>query len=170
MSSGQSRARLQFTTMLILSMKEGHDGGIVAIEDGKLLFALEAEKDNFPRYERVTAELMARAAGMLDRQPDVGALGGWIKGEHAFEPPSRTGYYGVGPASVSDEAGRFFGKPVRYFSSSHERSHIYTSLGMAPASMAGQPCYALVWEGTIGDFYRVDEKGRPTHLKHVLAD
>jgi predicted NodU family carbamoyl transferase len=156
--------------MLILSMKEGHDGGIVAIDDGKLLFALEAEKDNFPRYERVTAELMARAAGMLDRQPDVVALGGWIKGEHAVEPPTRTGYYGVGPASVSDEAGRFFGKPVRYFSSSHERSHVYTSLGMAPRSMAGQPCYALVWEGTIGDFYRVDEAGRVTHLRHVLAD
>src|ERR1700726_2390732 len=46
--------------MLILSMKEGHDGGIAAIEDGRLLFALEAEKDNYPRYERVTGELMAR--------------------------------------------------------------------------------------------------------------
>src|SRR5437762_7478795 len=155
--------------MLILSMKEGHDGGIVAIEDGKLLFALEAEKDNFPRYERVTGELMARAAGMLDRQPDVVALGGWIKGEHAFEPPSRTGYYGVGPQAVSDEEGTFFGKPVRYFSSTHERSHIYTSLGMAPGA-AGKPHYALVWEGTIGDFYRIDERGHATHLKHVLAD
>ncbi|MFG2043638.1 carbamoyltransferase C-terminal domain-containing protein [Dactylosporangium sp. NPDC048998] len=155
--------------MLILSMKEGHDGGIVAIEDGKLLFALEAEKDNWPRYDRITGELMVRAAGLLDRQPDVVALGGWIKGEHAVEPPSRTGYYGVGPGSVSDEEGRFFGKPVRYFSSTHERSHIYTSLGMAPAT-TGQAHYALVWEGTIGDFYRVDERGRVTHLKHVLAD
>jgi predicted NodU family carbamoyl transferase len=155
--------------MLILSIKEGHDGGIAAIEDGKLLFALEAEKDNWPRYDRVTGELMVRAAGMLDRQPDVVALGGWIKGEHACEPPSRTGYYGVGPGSVSDEAGRFFGKPVRYFSSTHERSHIYTSLGMAPDA-AGQAHYALVWEGTIGDFYRIDERGAATHLKHVLAD
>ena len=33
--------------MLIPSMKEGHDGGIAAIEDGTLLFALEAEKDNY---------------------------------------------------------------------------------------------------------------------------
>ncbi|MGN9846720.1 hypothetical protein ACTMTI_52340 [Nonomuraea sp. H19] len=62
--------------MLILAMKEGHDGGIVAIEDGKLLFALEAEKDNFPRYDRLTAEVITRGLGLLDRQPDVVALGG----------------------------------------------------------------------------------------------
>lgn len=155
--------------MLILSIKEGHDGGIAAIEDGTLLFALEAEKDNYPRYERVTGELMARAAGMLDRTPDVVALGGWIKGEHAVEPPSRTGYFGVGPRSVWDEAGKFFGKDVRYFSSTHERSHIYSSLGMTENG-DGRAHYALVWEGTIGDFYRVDERGHATHLQHVLAD
>lgn len=150
-------------------MKEGHDGGIAAIEDGKLLFALEAEKDNYPRYDRLTGELVVRAAGMLDRQPDVVALGGWIKGEHACEPPSRTGYFGVGEGSVSNEPGTFFGKPVRLFSSTHERSHIYTSLGMAPAA-PGQEYYALVWEGTIGDFYRIDASGEATHLEHVMSD
>ncbi len=155
--------------MLILSLKEGHDGGITAIEDGRLLFALEAEKDNYPRYDRLTGELMARAAGLLDRQPDVVALGGWVKGDHSIEPPSRTGYFGVGGGSVSDEPGTFFGKQVRYFSSTHERSHIYTSLGMAPAA-AGQAYYALVWEGNIGDFYRIDERGAATHLQHVLTD
>jgi predicted NodU family carbamoyl transferase len=155
--------------MLILSMKEGHDGGIVALEDGKLLFALEAEKDNYPRYDRLTGEVMVRAAGLLDSQPDVVALGGWVKGEHSVEPSSRTGYYGVGEGAISDEPGRFFGKEVRYFSSTHERSHIYTSLGMAPGA-AHQPAYALVWEGNIGDFYRIDERGEVTHLQHVLTD
>jgi len=155
--------------MLILSMKEGHDGGIAAIEDGKLLFALEAEKDNYPRYDRLTGEVMARAAGMLDRQPDVVALGGWVKGEHSVEPSSRTGYFGVGNGAISDNPGKFFGKQVRYFSSTHERSHIYTSLGMAPAA-TGQAYYSLVWEGNIGDFYRVDERGVATHLQHVLTD
>ncbi|APU15456.1 MULTISPECIES: carbamoyltransferase C-terminal domain-containing protein [Actinoalloteichus] len=155
--------------MLILSLKEGHDGGITAIEDGRLLFALEAEKDNYPRYDRLTGEVMARAAGLLDRVPDVVALGGWVKGFHSVEPPSRTGYFGVGDGSTSDEEGTFFGKKVRYFSSTHERSHIYTSLGMAPRA-TGQAYYSLVWEGNIGDFYRIDEQGRPTHLKHVLAD
>ncbi len=157
--------------MLILSMKEGHDGGIVAIEDGRLLFALEAEKDNYPRYDRLSGEIMARAAGLLDRPPDVVALGGWVKGEFSVEPPTRTGYFGVGPGSVSDEPGTFFGTSVRYFSSTHERSHIYTSLGMAPASIAaGRATYALVWEGNIGDFYRVDERGEVVHLQHVLTD
>jgi predicted NodU family carbamoyl transferase len=155
--------------MLILSMKEGHDGGITAIEDGKLLFALEAEKDNYPRYDRLTGEVMARAAGMLDKQPDVVALGGWVKGEHSVEPASRTGYFGVGDEAIADEPGTFFGKQVRYFSSTHERSHIYTSLGMAPAA-TGQACYSLVWEGNIGDFYRVNERGEVTHLQHVLTD
>jgi predicted NodU family carbamoyl transferase len=155
--------------MLILSMKEGHDGGICAIEDGRLLFALEAEKDNYPRYDRLTGEVMVRAAELLDRAPDVVALGGWTKGEHSDEPPTRTGYFGVGPGAVSDEPGRFFGRDVRYFSSTHERSHIYTALGMAPAA-PGQAYYALVWEGSIGDFYRVDEKGHPTHLQHVMTD
>lgn len=155
--------------MLILSMKEGHDGGITAIEDGRLLFALEAEKDNYPRYDRLTGEVMIRAAGLLDRLPDVVALGGWVKGDHSVEPPSRTGYFGVGDGAVSDAPGTFFGKQVRYFSSTHERSHIYTSLGMAPA-VQEQAYYSLVWEGNIGDFYRIDEHGNPTHLHHVLTD
>lgn len=155
--------------MLILSMKEGHDGGVVAIEDGKLLFALEAEKDSYPRYDRLTGEVMVRAAGMLDRAPDVVALGGWVKGFHSVEPPSRTGYFGVGPKAISDEAGRFFGRDVRIFSSTHERSHIYTAYGMAPPA-PGQPYYSLVWEGNIGSFYRLDERGTVTHLKHVMAD
>jgi predicted NodU family carbamoyl transferase len=155
--------------MLILGLKEGHDGGIVAIEDGKLLFALEAEKDNYPRYERVTAELITRAAGMLDRVPDVVALSGWVKGLHSVEPPTRAGYFGVGDNAIQDEAGRFFGKDVRIFSSTHERSHIMTAYGMAPGT-AGKAYYSLVWEGSIGSFYRIDESGRVTHLEHVMKD
>ncbi|WP_042373947.1 carbamoyltransferase C-terminal domain-containing protein [Streptacidiphilus neutrinimicus] len=155
--------------MLILGFKEGHDGGIVAIEDGKLLFALESEKDNFPRYDRLTAEVMTRAAGLLDRIPDVVALSGWVKGFHSVEPPSRAGYFGVGDGAIQDTAGRFYGKDVRIFSSTHERSHIMTAYGMAPAA-SGTPHYSLVWEGNIGSFYRIDEKGHVTHLKHVMSD
>jgi hydroxymethyl cephem carbamoyltransferase len=155
--------------MLILGFKEGHDGGVVAIEDGKLLFALEAEKDSFPRYDRLTAEVVTRAAGMLDRIPDVVSLSGWVKGFHSVEPPLRAGYFGVGPDAIQDEAARFFGKDVRVFSSTHERSHIMTAYGMAPAA-SGKAHYSLVWEGNIGDFYRIDESGRVTHLKHVMTD
>lgn len=155
--------------MLILSFKEGHDGAVVAVEDGRLLFSLEAEKDSFPRYDRITAEVLLAAADRLDRLPDVVAVGGWVKGFHSVEPPTRTGYYGVGDGAVTDEAGRFFGKDVRIFSSTHERSHIMTAYGMAPFA-AGQPCYCLVWEGNIGSFYRIDERGQVSHLRHVITD
>ncbi|MEU0531857.1 carbamoyltransferase C-terminal domain-containing protein [Amycolatopsis tolypomycina] len=155
--------------MLIFSFKEGHDGSIAAIDDGKLLFSLEAEKDSFPRYAGITAETVTAAAGRLDRLPDVIAIGGWVKGTHSVERPSRTGYFGVGDGAVSDEAGRFFGRDVRVFSSTHERSHIMTAYGMAPFANR-QPAYCLVWEGNIGDFYRIDENGAVEHLRHVLAD
>ncbi|MGV9311911.1 carbamoyltransferase C-terminal domain-containing protein [Streptomyces sp. NPDC003691] len=153
--------------MLILSFKEGHDGAIAAVEDGRLLFSLEAEKDSFLRYSNPTAEVFALAAERLDRQPDVIAMSGWIKGTQATDQPSRAGYFGVGEAAISDEAGRFFGKNVRIFSSTHERSHIMTSYGMS-AFRLDQPFYSLVWEGNIGSFYRMDERGKVTHLKEVL--
>ncbi|MEV7773841.1 carbamoyltransferase C-terminal domain-containing protein [Kitasatospora sp. NPDC086791] len=155
--------------MLILGFKEGHDGAIAAIEDGRLLFSLEAEKDSFPRYDRLTAEVLLLAAERLGRIPDALAVGGWVKGAFSVEPPSRTGYFGVGPGAVSDQAGTFFGKQVKVFSSTHERSHIMTALGLS-SFRPGQPCYCLVWEGNIGSFYLVDERGEVTHLRHVLAD
>ncbi|QDY77298.1 carbamoyltransferase C-terminal domain-containing protein [Streptomyces qinzhouensis] len=153
--------------MLILSFKEGHDSAVTAIEDGRLLFSLEAEKDSFPRFDSLTAEVLLAAADRLDRLPDVVAVGGWVK--DAEQSPSRTGYFGVGPGSVTDEAGRFFGRPVRVFSSTHERSHIMAAYGLSPFP-AGQPYYCLVWEGNIGSFYRIDEAGAVTHLKHVMSD
>ena len=155
--------------MLILSFKEGHDSAIAAIDDGRLLFSMEAEKDSFPRYDSLTAQVLLAAAERLDRVPDVVAVGGWVKGMHSIEPPLRTGYFGVGQGAVTDEAGRFFGRDVRVFSSTHERSHIMTAYGLAPFP-PGQPCYCLVWEGNIGSFYRIDERGEVTHLRHVLDD
>lgn len=89
--------------MLILSLKEGHDGAIAAVEDGKLLFSLEAEKDSFLRYSTLTAEVFAVAADRLDKQPDVIAVSGWIKGTQATDQPSRAGYFGVGESAISDD-------------------------------------------------------------------
>lgn len=92
--------------MLILSLKEGHDGAVAAVEDGKLLFSLEAEKDSFTRYSGMTAEVFAVAADRLDKQPDVVAMSGWIKGTQATDQPSRSGYFGVGnPRSRTRSAG-----------------------------------------------------------------
>lgn len=155
--------------MLILSFKEGHDGAVAAIEDGRLLFSLEAEKDSFPRFDSLTAEVLQLAAERLDRLPDVVAIGGWVKGVYSNAPVSQTGYFGVGPGAVTSRPGRFFGGEVQVFSSTHERSHIMAALGLS-GFPAGQPCYCLVWEGNIGSFYRIDERGHVTHLRHVMSD
>lgn len=33
----------------------------------------------------------------------------------------------------------------------------------------GMPCYALIWEGDIGDFYEVDERLQVAHLGRVIT-
>src|SRR5690606_4862938 len=62
----------------------------------------------------------------------------------------------------------WFGRPVRYFSSSHERSHIFGAIGMAPRGE--HPLQAvLVWEGITGSFYLVDDRFRVVRTIPVLA-
>jgi predicted NodU family carbamoyl transferase len=126
--------------MLILSLKPGHDGSICAIDDGKLMFSLEAEKDSFPRYDRITPELLVTAASHLDKVPDVVAVGGWVKGWHSVERGSGSGYFGRGAASITVENQNFMGKSVDIFSSTHERSHIMGAYGMSPF---------IVWYGKV---------------------
>ncbi|EBE0452193.1 hypothetical protein [Salmonella enterica] len=80
--------------MLILSIKPGHDGSIVAINDGNLIFSLESEKDSFPRYDRVTPSLSLLALKKLTKIPDCIAISGWIKGVHPTDTPLEGGYFG----------------------------------------------------------------------------
>jgi hydroxymethyl cephem carbamoyltransferase len=155
--------------MLILSLKGGHDGTLAAIDDGRLLFSLEAEKDSFPRYDRLTPELLAAAARHLDRIPDVIAISGWVKGFHSVERPTGAGYYGSDAALIKTFEQNYMGKTVKVFSSTHERSHIIGAYGMSPFEQ-GQPVYCLVWEGSIGDFYEIDADVRVRHVGHVMAD
>lgn len=155
--------------MLILSFKPGHDGTLAAISDGNLLFSLEAEKDSFPRYDRITPELIALAAKRLDRIPDVIAISGWVKGFHSVERISEAGYYGFDPAGIKTRTQNFMGKQVEIYSSTHERSHILGAFGMSPFPQ-GEPVYCLVWEGNLGDFYEIDENLNITHLGKVLTD
>lgn len=154
-------------TRSILALKPGHDGQIAAIKDGCLLFSLEAEKDSFPRYETITPTIVVEAAALLDNLPDVVAIGGWVKGWHSVEKPAHAGYYGLEGVSYTTQ--NFFGKPIQFYTSTHERSHIFCAYGLSPFPQ-GQPVYCLVWEGNFGDFYLVDEKVNITHLGHVLTD
>src|ERR1700752_4809903 len=65
--------------MLVLAMKYGHDGAIAALDDDKLLFSIEAEKDSFARHLHLTPNAFAAALELLGDTPDVVALGGWLK-------------------------------------------------------------------------------------------
>jgi hydroxymethyl cephem carbamoyltransferase len=144
---------------LIVAMKPGHDGTITAIEDGRLLFSLEAEKDSFARYSVLGPDVILELAARLGGLPDVVAVGGWhSKLEGRREAFKVRGIFGAGyfgEHALTSRESRFFGKRVRYLSSSHERSHILGAIGLAPRGE--HPLQAvLVWEGITGAFYLVD--------------
>ncbi len=152
--------------MRILAFKEGHDGTIAVVDGGRLVCSIEAEKDSFQRCTTLTADAIVRAAQLTDGVPDVVAIGGWTKGKYSSDPPSMSGYFGQ---RSFRSAVRLFGKRVELFSSTHELSHVWGAYGMAPAHFQA-PCHALVWEGNIGNFYRIDPGLTVRDLGRVLTD
>ena len=154
--------------MLVLAVKPGHDGSVAAVEDGRLLFSLEGEKDSCKRFLSAQPTTLLTLAEHLGAIPDVVALSGWPR-------PGRFGVIGGGYGGVDVAAqreGELFGKRVTVFSDSHERSHILGTIGMAPKDDARLRA-VLVWEGLIGSLYLVDDTwtvtreipvmGRPGH-------
>jgi hydroxymethyl cephem carbamoyltransferase len=134
------------------------------VEDDRLLWRLESEKDTYPRYAQLTPTTLLAVAERLDRVPNVIALRGWAKPR--TRSPIGAGYSGVD--AVQQGRMRFFGKDVAYFSSSHERSHLMTALGMARPE-AHDLTTVLVWEGVIGSFYLVDQRWQVVRTVPVLA-
>lgn len=140
--------------MDILSFKPGHDGCVALVEDGEIAFALEAEKDSFPRYSPATPSLLIEALSRMRRVPDVVCLSGWVKGLHPVPRDLGAGYIGWDESSIQVGAKELLGHTVRTFTSTHERSHLLSAYGLSPFPQ-GAPCYALVWEGTVGSFYEI---------------
>lgn len=139
--------------MKILSLKPGHDGAVAYVEDGKLGFSLEAEKDSFERHAVLSPSTFLQALELMPSSPDVIALSGWHKfiGEpYALQQSIGAGYAGLG--ELRDLPFQLFGRDVRYFTSSHERSHLYCAVALAPYAPIDQ-CVILLWEGVIGSFY-----------------
>lgn len=155
--------------MEVVAYNPGHDGAVAYLRDGRLVLSLEAEKDSNYRYTPLGGSELLAAFGHLERTPDVLAVGGWWPRD---DRPTRThghaGYRGVEPDHFIVEDRRLFGAPVKYFSSSHERSHLLCSYGMSPFPQ-GQPCYALIWEGEIGAFYEIDADTNITLIADVLS-
>jgi predicted NodU family carbamoyl transferase len=155
--------------MRIMSFKPGHDGTVALINDGVLEFSLEAEKDSFVRYADLTPSVLLDAFSAVDDIPDVVCLSGWIKGFHSADRPLGAGYFGWDGSHAQIERRRLFGRDVRFFSSTHERSHLLSAYGMSPYPQ-GQPCYALVWEGNIGSFYEIAADLTIVRVAEVMED
>ena len=167
-SGGPSAAILaQGHHMKILSGNAGHDGHIAYIDDGRLLFSIEAEKDSGARHSFLCPDVLFRALGRIDDFPDVVAVSGWWHSDAPRKPKVAGGYLGPGCDTIIDKSYRLLGRDIRYFSSSHERSHILCSYGLSPFEQ-GQRCYALVWEGGLGAFYHVDSQVRVRKLGSVI--
>lgn len=152
--------------MRILALKPDHDGSVAYVEDGRLVFSLEAEKDSFPRHSTVSPQLIIQALEMAPDFPDVVAIGGWHKDLPDLSSGIATGYFGL--ERIEAREGLFFGKPVKMFSSSHERSHIFMATAMAPWAPLKE-CIVLIWEGVIGAFYHYQEYGKKLSRIDVLT-
>ena len=156
--------------MNILSYKPDHDGAIAYLKDARLLFSIEAEKNSNYRYSPISIPDVFNVLGELDELPDVICTGGWWPREaHVLGSPTHVGYRGVMKGDIIVDKRRLLGRPVHYFSSSHERSHLLCAFGMSSLPK-GTPCYALVWEGAIGAFYEIDSELNITLLSDVLNE
>jgi predicted NodU family carbamoyl transferase len=154
----------------ILSYNPGHDGAIAYLRDGRLVFSIEAEKNSNFRYSPVSSHDVINILGEIEEPPDVICTGGWWPPESQFlGSPFQVGYRGVAESEIVVEPRRLLGRSVRYFSSSHERSHLLCAFGMSDLPK-GTPCYALVWEGAIGAFYEIDPELNITLISNVMNE
>ncbi len=156
--------------MKILSYNPGHDGAIAFLQDSRLMFSIEAEKDSNYRYSSLSLADVVDAVGELDVVPDVICMGGWWpRDHHEYLNGSckNGGYRGVSSKSAIMSRGTILRGRADYFSSSHERSHILCAFGMSPLPR-GTACYALVWEGEIGAFYEIDSELNITLIADVM--
>ncbi|WP_140861436.1 carbamoyltransferase C-terminal domain-containing protein [Myxococcus xanthus] len=154
--------------MNIISFNPGHDGAIAHIQNGRLAFSMEAEKNSNYRYSPVASHDVFNALGEIEDHPDVICTGGWWPREaQPTGSPLHVGYRGVAKSEIIVTQRRLLGQPVRHFSSSHERSHLFCAFGMSPLPK-GTPCYALIWEGAIGAFYEIDSEMNITLISNVM--
>lgn len=154
--------------MKILSFNPGHDGAFAFLKDGRLITSIEAEKDSRYRYSPLSIPDVFNIFSNLEEIPDILCRGGWWpENTDLFEKQSVSGYRGIEDIIVGTE--RLFGKKINFFSSSHERSHLLCAFGMSHLPK-GTPCYALLWEGVIGSFYKIDEKLNITKLADVMPE
>lgn len=155
--------------MKILSYNPGHDGAFACIENGRLVFSIEAEKNSNYRHSSLSVPDIFDALAELDVVPDVLCKGGWWPGDTQHGRETVAEYRGSGHNHVLVSKKRLLGKTIDFFSSSHERSHLLCAFGMSNLPQ-GSPCYALLWEGVIGAFYEIDPELNITKVADVMPE
>lgn len=156
--------------MKILSFNPGHDGAFAYLEDGRLMASVEAEKHSRYRHSPLSVPDVFSFLGEISEVPDVLCGSGWWPSDtHLSEQSPLAGYRGVSDRDVIVGQRRLLGKTVKYFSSSHERSHLLCAFGMSNLPK-GTPCYALLWEGVIGAFYEIDSELNLKKLADVMPE
>ncbi|MDM0081707.1 carbamoyltransferase C-terminal domain-containing protein [Variovorax sp. J31P179] len=155
--------------MKILSYNPGHDGAFAYVEDGRLIFSVEAEKGSKYRHSPLSVPDVFDVLSELQSVPDVLCKGGWWPGDSPRNQDVMAGYRGSHHDQVVVTQQRLLGKSVHYFSSSHERSHLLCAFAMSEMPK-GTPCYALLWEGVIGAFYEIDAELNVTKIGDVMPE
>lgn len=155
--------------MKILSYNPGHDGAFAYVEDGRLIFSIEAEKGSRYRHSSLTVPDVFDVLAELRAIPDVLCRGGWWAGNLPPGQHAVAEYRGSHHDKVVVRKTRLLGKTVDFFSSSHERSHLLCAFGMSNLPK-GTPCYALLWEGVIGAFYEIDAELNVTKIGDVMQE
>ncbi|MGY2400029.1 carbamoyltransferase C-terminal domain-containing protein [Pseudomonas sp. SDO5271_S396] len=149
----------------ILGIKDGHDGAIALITGNHLTFCMEAEKDNEARFSSLTPNIVLKALELIKEPINVTAQSGWSRGTSNAQDNIGAGYFGL-TNNICKKI-TLLGQNIKYFTSSHERSHLLCAYGLSPFPQ-GQPCYALLWEGQLGAFYRIDENVNIKRLGTVI--
>lgn len=156
--------------MRIVSCNPGHDGSIALIENARLAVSIEAEKDSNYRHAAASILDLLNALGAFEGVPDVICVGGWWPRDHyeyLHGSKHNASYRGVSSKGAIVSSKKILTRNVKFFSSSHERSHILCAFGMSSLPK-GTPCYVLVWEGEIGAFYEIDSELEITLVADVM--
>ncbi len=138
--------------MLVLALNTGHDGAFAAVEDGKLLFSQEAEKDSVKRYsererDRRLERGRASRRGTGRHRPTPG------NGTTARPASSGPATWGRAIEKVEQRPMNFLGQP------GHARLHHPRAGAHHVARSHWRPATtppvraALVWEGLLGKLY-----------------
>jgi hydroxymethyl cephem carbamoyltransferase len=138
--------------MKILGINTGHDGHICLVENGSLTFSYESEKNSGARYAPLSLSTAIINASRHFGDIDAVAISGWAEGMDPRNTPTEGGYLGLDIEYASCD---IEGRKIAWINCSHEVSHIVGSYSLSPYADK-KPCYVLLWEGFIGNFYKID--------------